>query len=122
RRWRERKPYRRLRRELAELSSRAAEMDSRGFYIRLLDTVKLYMHTRCEPGCVALTTRELEPYFARRFGSGPDKALLLDIFRFGDEVKFGGRESRREKRLRDAGLAGEIAARLETGVMRHAHV
>jgi hypothetical protein len=122
RRWRERKPYRRLRRELAELSAKAADMDSRGFYIGLLDTVKLYMHARCEPGCVALTTRELEPYFERRFGSDPDKAALLDIFRFGDEVKFGGRESLREKRLRDAGQAARIAARLETGIMRHAHV
>ena len=122
RRYRERQPYRRLRRELAELSSRAADMDSRGFYIGLLDAVKLYMHNRCESGCVALTTRELTDYFQRRFGDSPDKETLLNIFRFGDEVKFGGRGSRREKRLQDAGLASQIAARLETGIRRHAHV
>ena len=122
RRYRERKPYRRLRRELAELSLRATEMDSRGFYIGLLDAVKLYMHTRCESGCVALTTRELGSYFERRFGDSPDKAALLDIFRFGDEVKFGGRGSGREKRLLDVGRVTQIAERLEMGVRRHAHV
>ena len=121
-RYSERKPYRKLKKQLAALRNGSSEADSRGFYIVLLDAVKVYMHTRCEAGCIACTTRELGAYFERRFGGGSDKEALLDIFHFGDEVKFGGKDSSTGKQLRDVSCVEDIISRLENKDVRHAHL
>ena len=115
RRYRERQPYRKLRKTLAALGARAAETDSRRFYISLLDAARLYLNHLCRGNCTACTTRELALRFERYFPDKPAAAALLDIFRFGDEVKFGGRESPREKRLQDIGTVGAAASRMEAG-------
>jgi hypothetical protein len=86
------------------------------------------MNRHVEGNCLAFTTRELETIFGRRFENSADGRLLLDIFHFADEVKFGGRESLREKRLQDIGLAAAITSRLENSKSaakkeaRHAYV
>jgi hypothetical protein len=121
---RERRPYRKLRKTLAALRTQAGETDSRRFYIFLLDAVKLYMNHYGEGDCTAFTTRELEAYFARSLGDTADRNALLEIFHFGDEVKFGGRHSPRDRRLADIGCVAAIASRLEHPVRegRHAHL
>jgi hypothetical protein len=122
--YRERQPYRKLKKTLAALRGRTGESDSRRFYISLLDAVKLYMNHHGEGNCMAFTTRELEAYFSRGLGNSPEKNALLEICRFGDEVKFGGRQSPREKRLADIGRLAGIASRLEHPAVegRHAHL
>jgi hypothetical protein len=111
--YRERRPYRKLKKDLALLRGRAGDVDSRQFYISLLDALKLYLNRRMRANCLAFTTRELEAVFRIRFKDGREGQELLAIFRFGDEVKFGGRECSREKRLQDLGLASGILWRLE---------
>jgi hypothetical protein len=119
--YRERRPYRKLRKELALLRGRIAETDSRRFYISLLDMVKTYMSRHGHTGCLASTTRELADSLEREFGDLPEKAAILEVFHFGDEVKFGGRKSTREKRLEDLSLVAEFSAGLENRRGRHAH-
>jgi hypothetical protein len=121
-RYRERLPYRKLKKELTALGLRAGETDSRRFYISLLDALRRYMDARYEAGCTACTTRELEAYLERNLGESGGKDVLLDIFRFGDEVKFGGRPCPKEKRLRDLGQISAAALRLEAGETRHAQL
>jgi hypothetical protein len=126
--YRERRPYRKLKKDLALLRGRAGEADSRRFYICLLSALKLYMNRHIKANCLAFTTRELEAVFRTKFEDGRDGRELLDIFRFGDEVKFGGRECSREKRLQDLGLVSAILWRLESSCraakkdFRHAHL
>jgi hypothetical protein len=123
-RCRGRQPYRKLKKTLAALRGRAEENDSRHFYISLLDALKLYMTHHGGESCMAFTTRELEAYFARGLGDNPDRNTLLEIFHFGDEVKFGGRQSPREKRLADISRIAAAASRLEHPPRedRHAHL
>ncbi|MDR1626008.1 MAG: hypothetical protein LBT33_05655 [Spirochaetia bacterium] len=111
--YRQRRPYRKLKKDLALLRGRAGEADSRQFYISFLDALKRYMNRHVRANCLAFTTRELEAVFRASFEDSRDGRGFLDIFRFGDEVKFGGRECSREKRLQDLGLASAILWRLE---------
>jgi hypothetical protein len=109
----DKRPYRKLKKDLALLRGQAAEADSRQFYISLLHALKLYMNRHTRGNCLAFTTRELETVFGKSLENQEDGKALLAILRFGDEVKFGGRESAREKRLQDIALAGAIMQRLE---------
>jgi hypothetical protein len=125
--YRQRRNYRRLKKNLALLRGRAGETDSRQFYISLLEALKLCLNRHIKANCLAFTTRELETVFGKTFECPRDGQALLDIFRFGDEVKFGGKESSREKRLQDLGLACAILWRLENAgraakEARHAHL
>jgi hypothetical protein len=126
--YRERRPYRKLKKDLAFLRARSGEADSRQFYIFLLDALRLYMNRHIKANCLAFTTRELEAAFGKIFESGQDARDFLGVFRFGDEVKFGRRESPREKRLQDIGLVSALLERLENPIgaakkdLRHAHL
>jgi hypothetical protein len=120
-RYREGRPYRKLRKDLALLRSRIAETDSRRFYISLLDAVKAYLSHHGRNNCAACTTRELADSLQREFGNLPDTTAFLEVCHFGDEVKFGGRKSARAKRLKDIGLVAEFSAELENKRGRHAH-
>ncbi|MDR1317706.1 MAG: hypothetical protein LBK13_12620 [Spirochaetales bacterium] len=111
--YREKQPYRKLKKDLALLRVRAGETDSRQFYISLLEAMKLYMNRHIAANCLAFTTRELEAVFGKTFECGQEADALLGIFRYGDEVKFGGRESSQGKRLQDISLGAAILWRLE---------
>ncbi|HQH79619.1 MAG TPA: hypothetical protein PK535_11675 [Synergistaceae bacterium] len=111
-RYRERRPYRRFRRDLQALAGRMPLLDARSFYIALLDLVRGFLSRRCGVDCAAFTTRELGELFDRRLGAGREGDDLLRLFVFGDLVKFGGGGASLEKRSQHADLAAETAAAL----------
>ncbi|MDR2588368.1 MAG: hypothetical protein LBC67_02970 [Spirochaetales bacterium] len=119
---RERRPYRKLKKELSHLRSHIAEMDSRAFYISLLLSVKTYLTLRGKGNYLAWTTREMEAASCESLAYAAKSQELLSMFHFGDEVKFGGRTSSREKRLLDLGLVTEFSAKLEKGQDSHVYV
>jgi hypothetical protein len=111
--YREKLPYRRLQKALKSLKTQIAELDGRRFYIALGEQLKTYLSFRGGGNCLAYTTREMEDYLNKRLGTLEQKDRILEVLVFGDQVKFGGRRTRQEKRLKDLETVREITEALE---------
>lgn len=120
-RYLERRPYKRLQKELKILHEQNSELDGRRFYILLLEELKIYLSRRGGKGdCMAYTTREMEEYLIDFFADSSEVEPLLRIFQFGDRVKFGGGRTSREKRMEDLDLVAEISRKIEKRDSRNA--
>jgi hypothetical protein len=88
RRYREKKPYRRLVKNLRTLQAEMHELDGKRYYIRLLDEARVFFDNHFDVAIRAATTEELEERLAQA-GAAPDtRRTLVEMFRFGDLVKF----------------------------------
>ena len=101
---RENRPYRRLMKNLKQLGQNAGELTARDFYIALLSDLRIYLTRKTGVDCAALTTSEIEPLFPPLLLEDSEHATLVEIFRYGDLVKFAGRSAsvRQRKRHIDA--------------------
>lgn len=93
RRYRERQPYRRLLRVIRQLTASIEQMDGRTFYITLLEQMRRYISTKVATDCMAATTGELAEHLQRLSASVNDRDRLLQLFRYGDLVKFASVEA-----------------------------
>jgi len=91
RRYRERRPYRTFLRSLKTLVAEMHGLDGKSFYIRLLDTFRMYLDGRFSAGVHSATTGELEHVLGRARFSPELRSSIIDLFRFGDLVKFAHR-------------------------------
>ena len=113
RRYRERQPYRRLSRALKHLSASMAQTDGRAFYIALLEHIRRYLSTRLRTDCMSLTTSELDSHLDRLVPSAEDRRLLLELFRYGDLVKFASLAAPAEQRSSHIAQLRAVVEKLE---------
>ncbi|TVR33596.1 MAG: hypothetical protein EA404_04435, partial [Spirochaetaceae bacterium] len=113
RRYRERQPYRRLSRALKHLSASLAETDGRDFYIALLEHIRRYLSTRLRTDCMSLTTSELDSHLERLVPAAEDRGLLLELFRYGDLVKFASLAAPTEQRSSHIAQLRTVVEKLE---------
>jgi len=116
---RENRPYRRLMKNLKQLGQNAGELTARDFYIALLSDLRIYLTRKTGVDCAALTTSEIEPLFPPLLLDESEHSTLVEIFRYGDLVKFAGRSAsvRQRKQQIDA-LLMIIAAGQRRSVQR----
>jgi len=120
--YRERKPYRLLSAALRRLRDRCPELDGRGFYIALLEQLKIYLSHKGRENCRTFTTREMERFFETFIESRETRSRLFRVFVFGDEVKFGGREATTERRIEDLDAVEKIVEILEAKEKGRVHL
>ena len=90
-RWRENRPYRRLMKNLKVLQTEMHEMDGKRYYIRLLDEARVFFDRHFHASILAATTEELEDRLVQARAPAEVREVLLEMFRFGDLVKFAHR-------------------------------
>lgn len=86
-------PYRRIRRSLRRLSTEMDGMSDREFYIRLLSDFRSYLTRRMHTDALSATTEELADELERYIPSVEDREAVLEVFHFGDRVKFASQRA-----------------------------
>ncbi|MFO8063216.1 MAG: hypothetical protein R6V29_01115 [Spirochaetia bacterium] len=93
RRYRDALPYRRTARSLRRLSNEMDGMSDREFYIQLLSDFRAYLSRRMHTDALSATTEELATELERYIPSAEDRAAVLEVFHFGDRVKFASQRA-----------------------------
>jgi hypothetical protein len=93
RRYREALPYRRISRSLRQLSNEMDEMSDREFYIQLLSDFRAYLSRRMHTEAFSATTEELAGELERYIPTAEDRDAVLEVFKFGDRVKFASQRA-----------------------------
>ncbi len=118
-RYRESMPYRRFLKQVKQLEHEVNELDSRKFYIRLMELVRRYLDRRFAVGVISSTTAEL-PGLLERTGIPEDiREQIVQVFRFGDLVKFASRRAGIEKRLAHLKVIRSAAISIHREQNRH---
>ncbi|MCG8479539.1 MAG: hypothetical protein MI724_10620 [Spirochaetales bacterium] len=112
RRYRESRPYRTLQKGLRSLQVEMHELDGKRYYIRLLDMARSYLGGRLAPGIESATTGELDFVLGRTSIPIPEKERLIELFRFGDLVKFANKRVSVDDRMRHLSDIKDIAQTL----------
>jgi len=90
-RYRENRPYRTLQKGLKQLHGEMHELDGKRYYIRLVDITRSYMEGRYGMVFRSATTGELDVYLRREGIPEEHRQRLIELFQFGDLVKFANR-------------------------------
>ena len=89
RRWyRENRPYRAFVRAQKSLTGELHSLDGKAFYIRLLDTFRTYLDGRLGTHVRSATTGEMDHVLSRAHVTEDLRLRIVELFRFGDLVKF----------------------------------
>lgn len=96
--YRERRPYRYFLRAMKTIVAEKHGIDGRTFYIRLLDACRDYVAGRFDINARAATTGELDQVLAAAGITGENRDRIVELFQFGDLVKFAGRRVSIEER------------------------
>ncbi|MCF7928521.1 MAG: hypothetical protein K9L68_06075 [Spirochaetales bacterium] len=121
-RYRENRPYRRLSKNLKRLRQQTEDLDAREFYILLTAELRNYLTRRLGDNYSSATTMELASLMAGRSGNLDKLEDFLQMFRFSDLVKFGGKSADTERKLQDLELALRISREVEEQERGHAHL
>ena len=89
-RYKEIRPYKQMQRVLRQLRSEVSVITGRDFYILLLDELRSYMTSRFGTDYMTATSREISGRLKGIIKNPGKRQLVLDVFSFGDLVKFGG--------------------------------
>ena len=92
-RYREALPYRRINRALRQLGNEMDEMSDRDFYIQLLSDFRSYLSRRMHTEAFSATTEELAGELERYIPTEEDREAVLEVFKFGDRVKFASQRA-----------------------------
>lgn len=98
--YKERRPYRRLVRQLKVLGSEMYEIDGKRYYIRLLDEARVFFDSHYRASILSATTGELGGRLDRAGVPDAVRERIEALFRFGDLVKFAQQTVTREDRAR----------------------
>lgn len=99
-RWRENRPYRRLMKNLKVLQTEMHQLDGKRYYIRLLDEARTFFDRHFRASILAATTEELEDRLAGAKAPPEVRRVLVEMFQFGDLVKFAQQTVTLEDRTR----------------------
>lgn len=119
RRYRENRPYRRLTKNLRVLQGEMHELDGKRFYIRLLDEARVFFDRRFNASILAATTEELDGRLEQANAPPEVRQILVEMFRFGDLVKFAQQAVTLEDRTRHLDELRTLAQAVHRG--RHGH-
>ncbi|MFP4566014.1 MAG: hypothetical protein ACLFNX_05885 [Spirochaetaceae bacterium] len=92
-RYREALPYRRINRSLRQLANDMDGMNDRDFYIQLLFDFRSYLSRRMHTEAFSATTEELAVELDRYIPTEEDREAVLEVFKFGDRVKFASQRA-----------------------------
>ncbi|MFP4205777.1 MAG: hypothetical protein ACLFRR_06775 [Spirochaetaceae bacterium] len=120
-RYREALPYRRISRSLRQLAGDMNEMSDREFYIRLLSDFRAYLSKRMHADALSATTEELAAELQRYIPEAEDRQAVLDVFHFGDRVKFASRRASAEARTQHLEAVLRVLRHLERKRSRRTH-
>lgn len=99
-RWQENRPYRRLMKNLRNLQAEMNQMDGKRYYIRLLDEARTFFDRHFHASIRAATTEELDEKLESAAAPPDVRRVLVEMFRFGDLVKFAQQTVTVEDRTR----------------------
>lgn len=92
-RYRDALPYRRINRSLRQLGNEMDDMSDRDFYIQLLSDFRSYLSRRMHTEAFSATTEELAGELERYIPTEEDREAVLEVFKFGDRVKFASQRA-----------------------------
>lgn len=118
--YRRRQPYRRLSKSLKALRLGAVDTEGRVFYRELMVEMRRYLSDRIGRDCMSATTSELVSYLKPVVKRPESRRELVGVLRAGDLVKFAGRTSGPEERVRHVYLLERVAAEIESEQQREA--
>ncbi len=117
--YRERRPYRRLARSLRLLQGEMHDLDGKTFYIRLLDEARAFLDSRYDASILSATTGEM-PVLLEQSGIDPaTKSGIVEMFQFGDLVKFAHHTVSLEDRVRHLEQLRKVAAETRERERKH---
>jgi hypothetical protein len=90
-RYRENRPYRIFLRSVRALAGELNAVDGKTFYIRLMDICRDYLDGKLGGGIRSATTGEMNRVLRHKTVPDDERARLVELFEFGDLVKFAGR-------------------------------
>ncbi|MEX2442006.1 MAG: hypothetical protein WD492_00265 [Alkalispirochaeta sp.] len=113
--YRENRPYRTLQKGLKQLQAEMHELDGKRYYIRLVDLTRSYLETRYSSVFRSATTGELDIQLRKVGIPSEQRQGLIELFQFGDLVKFANRRVTVHDRTRHLEalkrLSGELQRR-----------
>jgi hypothetical protein len=121
-RYRENRPYRALQKGLRSIQSEMHELDGKRFYIRLLDLMRGYLGGRFAAEIRSATSNELDLHLGRSGIPEEEREPIVQLFRFGDLVKFANRRVTVDERERHLQLVREITSTLQRHGKEHSDV
>lgn len=92
-RYREGRPYRRLTRDLRNLTQSSSDIDGRRFYILLGEDFRRYLTRKTGTDCLAATTGEVSERLTDLVDDPIRRRQLVELLHYGDLVKFADRPS-----------------------------
>ncbi|MBN1649129.1 MAG: hypothetical protein JW874_13920 [Spirochaetales bacterium] len=113
---RERKPIKRFYRGLDELKKQAGRMSSREFYIILTNSLRKYLSIRSGKDYQTITTREIGKQIKTNFPGIHHLNELVDVLKYGDEIKFSPKRSSYYKEIRDIDLILRVVTAIEDSI------
>jgi hypothetical protein len=111
-----RRPYRRLKRELASLDSELSRLDAREFYRKLFDAFRSYLSDRTSYNYRAATTTEMTGRLESDFSGVDGLDSLARMAGEIDRAKYGGGESSEAEMVQRLALVRSSAEIIEQRV------
>jgi hypothetical protein len=112
-RYRENRPYRTLQKGLKQLQTDMHDLDGKRYYIRLVDLTRSYLEGRYSPVYRSATTGELDVQLRRSGVPAEQRQGLIELFQFGDLVKFANRRVTVHDRTRHLEAVKRLSSELQ---------
>lgn len=112
-RYREGQPYRRLTRDLRNLTQSSSEIDGRRFYILLGEDFRRYLTRKTGTDCLAATTGEVSERLSELVDDPIKRRQLVELLHYGDLVKFADRPSSENTRREHVEIMREAVKTIE---------
>lgn len=110
---RAKKPWRALKRALDALDRERPPRNARRFYITLIDAIRRYLTVKFGSNFRTVTAREFDTASAKTAVGREAGAVLAEILRFGDLVKFAGTPASEENLTGDLARVREVVGAIE---------
>ena len=107
--------YRKLEKNLTDLTANAGVIDGRNFYIQLLACVREYLSGKIQMDVRVATTGELEMMLRKGLENPEDRTFIINLFHHGDLVKFAAQPSTLKSRMMHLDQLREVLAHIESG-------
>ena len=121
-RQREGRIYKRFQKEIRNIENKIDSVDSRTFYIRLIECLRQYLSGRTGRDFITTTSRESREILGKTFGDSSLNNLVAAIFSSGDVAKFSGSSVRKKQKLQELSKAFQAASRIEKYFVEAANV
>ncbi len=110
---RRKRPYLRIQKMVRELERKILNRDGNLFYTVLMKELKLYMSLRTGIDFLTLTSREIGRILNELYPEEFFKGTLGELFKFSDQVKFGGEDPFTARKKEDISRLNEAVNAME---------